>query len=75
MNVSPASRIIDKFGGIDAVASAIGRHRSVVNRWLLPKDRGGTGGIVPGKHQATLLENAQKAGIELSPNDFFEEAA
>lgn len=69
---SPAARIIEKFGGIDRTAEVISRHRSVVNRWLLSTDKGGTGGQVPGKHQNTLLEEARRAGIDLGPADFFD---
>ena len=70
---SPAKAVIDKFGGIDATAKAVGRHRSVVNRWLLPKESGGTGGIVPSHHQQTLLDKAPELGIPLAPVDFFSE--
>ena len=71
----PAARVIEKCGGIESTARLVGRHRSVVNRWLRPKDKGGTGGIVPAEHQQKLLNKAKAEGIELSPNDFFEAAA
>jgi len=71
----PAARVIEKCGGINSTAKLVGRHRSVVNRWLLPKKKGGTGGIVPTEHQQTLLDKALAQGIELSPGDFFRAAA
>lgn len=49
----------------------IGRHRSVVNRWLLPKGSGGTDGRVPLKHMPTLLAEAAKRGLDLRVDDFF----
>ena len=74
-DIGPAARVIRKCGGIARTAELVGKHRSTVNRWLLPKESGGTGGIVPAQHQQKLLAEAKRAGIELSPADFFEEAA
>lgn len=68
----PASLVIAKLGGIDATAALVERHRSVVNRWRLPKESGGTGGIVPATHQQTILN---KAPDKVSPGDFFLGAA
>lgn len=65
--LEPAAHVIEKCGGIDATASLAGLHRSVVNRWQRPKDVGGTGGLVPAKHQPVLIANNPK----LSPDDFF----
>ena len=70
--LSPAARIIQKLGGIDATAAVIKRHRTVVNRWLLSKESGGTGGVVPGKHQQQILDFGQREGVDLSPKDFFD---
>lgn len=72
---SPAARVIRKCGGIERTAHLVGRHRSVVNRWLLPPEKGGTGGKVPGKHQDILLEKALTEGIDLRPDDFFNQTA
>ncbi len=68
---TPAAKIIRKCGGIAATAKLIDRDRSVVNRWLLPKNSGGTDGIVPAQHQQTLLEKTPN----LKPEDFFYDAA
>lgn len=68
---APAARVIEKCGGIERTAELVGRHRSVVNRWLRPKDKGGTGGLVPAEHQQTLIREARLRGIELCPDDFF----
>ena len=69
--INPASKIIEKCGGHHAVASMLGIHPSRVYRWTYPPERGGTGGIVPSKHQARLMIAARQMGVELSPNDFF----
>ena len=45
-------------------------HRSVVNRWLMDREKGGTGGLVPAHHMAVLLQKAPDLGIELTPDDF-----
>ncbi len=70
---SPAARVIEKCGGIDRTAEFVGRDRSVVNRWRLPREKGGTGGIVPAHHQVKLLSEAPKHGIKLSTQDFFDD--
>lgn len=67
----PAARVIDKCGGIDATASMLGLHRTVVNRWLRPIEVGGTGGLVPAKHQQPLLDKAREQGKDLGEVDFF----
>lgn len=68
---TPAARVIRKCGGIAATAELIDRDRSVVNRWLLPKESGGTGGIIPAQHQQPLLDK----NLDLKPEDFFNAAA
>ena len=72
---SPAARVIEKCGGIDRTAEFVGRDRSVVNRWRLPREKGGTGGIVPAHHQVKLLSEAPKHGIKLTSSDFFDDQA
>lgn len=64
----PARHVVEKCGGINATAELIGLDRSAVNRWLLPKERGGTGGQVPARHQPALLQKVP--GLE--PADFFQ---
>jgi hypothetical protein len=72
---SPAAKVINIFGGIRQTAEVVGRHRSVVNRWLIPKSRGGTGGIIPAHHQQTLLKEARRRGLMCDPSVFFMDAA
>ena len=68
--LQPAAGVIAKSGGIDAVAKIVKRHRSVVNRWMLPPESGGTGGQVPMRHAQTLLREVP----DLAETDFFDKA-
>jgi hypothetical protein len=69
-----ASNIIAKCGGHRIVAEWTGVDISRVHRWTYPSERGGTGGVIPAKHQPTILDKARAAGVKLSPADFFEAA-
>lgn len=69
-----ALRIIRKFGSmknIHAAFKAAGhpKTKSVIYRWLYPKERGGTGGIIPGSAMPALHKAAFVAGIYLTPED------
>lgn len=48
-----------------------GRDVSRVHRWTYPRERGGTGGIIPADAQEALLLEAIKRGIPLRPDHFF----
>lgn len=69
-----ALRIIRKFGSmknIHAAFKAAGhpKTKSVIYRWLYPKEKGGTGGIIPGSALVALQKAAFVAGVYLSPED------
>jgi hypothetical protein len=68
---NPAAKIIEKCGGHQAVAEMIHVDVSRVYRWTYPRDRGGSDGTIPAKHQTKLLAEATNRGIDLSPADFF----
>lgn len=70
-----ASRVIAKCGGHAVVSEWTNTHISQVYRWTYPKERGGTGGVVPTSSQHELLAKALAAGIDLTPADFFEAPA
>jgi hypothetical protein len=70
-HLEPAASVVAICGGIDATARLVGRDRSVINRWLLPKSRGGTGGKVPMHHAMTLLACVPS----LTERHFFADAA
>lgn len=76
--LDPAYGVIMRFSpegkmsqAIASVAAATGRTESWVYRWMLPKERGGTGGLIPSKDQRMLFEYAQKRKLPLSASDFF----
>jgi len=70
--MSPAERIIEKCGGAAVVAELADVHLSRVHRWTYPKDRGGSGGVVPSQNQQRILDGARARGIDLAPSDFFD---
>lgn len=67
-----AHRVIEKCGGAQRVADLLGIHFASVHKWRYPLARGGTGGLIPTARQQELLQKARAAGIDLSPDDFFE---
>ena len=71
MHCEPATSIIEKLGGLKAVAGVTGVTVTSVQRWRYPKERGGTGGAVPHWHIQTLMVLAAKTGVNLGFNDFF----
>lgn len=60
----PAEKIIDRFGGVSKLASALGhKHVTTVHGWL-------SRGFVPGKQIPKVLRKAREMGIDLSLSDF-----
>ena len=68
---NPASVIIEKLGGVEAVAAVCAVDISRVYRWTYDKSSGGTDGRIPTRHQQTILDHARARGLDLSPADFF----
>ncbi|WP_246723514.1 hypothetical protein [Rhizobium sp. ARZ01] len=68
-HLEPAKSIIAKIG-IEKVSEITGKHVSRVYRWMYPKDRGGTGGIIPQSDVPGLLAYARANEIEITANDF-----
>ena len=71
----PARTIIDKCGGVHAVAAITGRDVTRVYRWMYPRDKGGSDGEIPHSAVRKLLDHAARNGIDLRPDDFFPAAA
>ncbi|GAA4169278.1 hypothetical protein GCM10023069_25580 [Shinella granuli] len=69
-HLDPAKSIIAKIG-IEKVSEITGKHVSRVYRWMYPKERGGTGGLIPQSEAPALLSYAKANDIELSPAEFF----
>ena len=70
ISLEPAATIIDRFGGPDVVVEITGADRTRVYRWTQPKERHGTGGLIPQSHITKLLAAAKERGIRLDGNDF-----
>jgi len=69
--LNPAKSVIAKIGGIDVAASVTGKHVSRIYRWMQPREKGGTGGVVPHGDATKLLRHAASHGLDLTANDFF----
>lgn len=63
--MTPADRVIDKFGGRAALAKLIGKGVSTIQYWAKV-------GSIPTKWQEPLLRLARERSIDLSPSDFIE---
>lgn len=69
--LEPARTVIEICGGFAATARLADRDTTRVHRWTYPKERGGTGGLIPADCQVALLKAAKDAGIDLRPEHFF----
>jgi hypothetical protein len=68
--MEPAQTIITKLGGVSVVAAALGVHRTRVSNWQRPREKGGTGGLVPQRHHRALLDFALERGKALTAEEF-----
>jgi len=68
--LDPAATIIDRLGGTAAVAKRLGKDRSTVCQWRVPRARGGTDGLIPQKHHPEILEFAAELKVRLRAADF-----
>lgn len=80
--LDPAYGVIIRFSktgqvmqAVAKVAEITGRTESWVYRWMLPKERGGTGGLIPSKDQKTIFEYARRTKMGLDASHFFSVAA
>jgi hypothetical protein len=70
-NLEPASTVLAKIGGVEVAASITGKHVSRIYRWTYPREKGGTGGVIPHEDATKLLKHASENNIPLSASDFF----
>ena len=68
--MEPARSIITKLGGETAVAHVCGTALSAPYRWQHPRERGGTGGLIPQRHHRALMDYAQARRIPLAAEEF-----
>lgn len=69
--MTPAKQIIDKCGGVAATAQLTGRTLASVYKWDYPKERGGTGGVVPRSAQDIILAASKRGEVDVSLRDFY----
>lgn len=69
--LEPAHTIIQICGGFAKTATMAGRSEIRIRRWTYPKEKGGTGGLVPTDCQQRLLDAAKQGNIDLRPEHFF----
>jgi hypothetical protein len=69
--LDPAASIAVKFRTLKRLAEAAGVSESRACRWRLPKELGGTGGMIPSGRQQRILDWAAENGVPISPEDFF----
>jgi hypothetical protein len=67
---TPAARFISRFG-VKRLAAWTGRHSSRVHSWAWPTNRGGTGGVIPTKVRAKIIDGAKAdLGEDLTYSEF-----
>ena len=74
LELTQAERIIKKFGGPGRLASIleqIGRskHRSSIYKWVYPREKGGTGGLVPTAAWPDVFAAARFEGVLITAED------
>ena len=72
--MEPANTIIQTLGGATRIANEIGIHRVSVSKWKMPKDKGGTGGVIPISRVIALLMLSERLGKCLTADDFIPNA-
>lgn len=70
MRCEPANTIIAKFKGLKPLAEVAHVTAHTVMRWRMPKEKGGTGGVVPHWHIPAILDAAKDRGLDIRPSDF-----
>lgn len=68
--LDPAKTVIERFStegvsGVRVVAGIAGLDRTSVHKWMWPKSRRGTGGLVPSRYHRALREAAEERGVDL----------
>jgi len=71
---SQAERVLEKFGGASRLARifkemGLDRNRATVYKWLYPRERGGTDGLIPTSAWGDVMNAARLEGILLTAED------
>lgn len=62
----PAYTVIEKLGGKSTVAEQLGLSKAQMSRWCTAADAGGTGGVIPQKYWARLMDMAREQRVRLT---------
>lgn len=76
MTSKQASRVMKKFGGprlLQRALASVGRELSLatVYRWKMPREKGGTDGVIPSCNLPFIIKAARINGIIISEKDLF----
>lgn len=63
---TPAAQVIEAFEGVRPTARALELNPSTVCRWQKPKEKRGSGGLIPSEHHAKILRVARERGLRLT---------
>lgn len=69
---TPVDRVLRLFGTARSGA-IVNLTTDALKKWNRPLSKKGGGGLVPARHQATYLREAQEAGLPLTPADLIAE--
>ena len=64
--LAPAYDVIERLGGKSTVAHQLGLSKAQMTRWCSPADAGGTGGVIPQKYWAQLMQMARLQRVRLT---------
>lgn len=65
-----AAHIVDRVG-LTTVQRLTGRSANRIRRWRLPRDRGGSDGLIPTDCLYAIAQAAERGEVNLTPADFF----
>ena len=65
--MSPAEKVIKKFGGVRATARALSLSAGAVSRWKKPREEGGCGGEIPTRNHRKIMVAAHEMAIDIEP--------
>lgn len=66
-----ARRIISLFGSPYKMSQYVRVSPAQIYKWTWPKEKGGTGGLIPAQAMAEVLRGARLAGILIGPDDLY----
>lgn len=68
-HLTPAACAIKAFGGVRALARALGKAPSSVSRWGKSRRRGGSAGMIPTSALQQILKIAPEKGVTITPEE------